>query len=162
MDFVAELYRLSPAFIAAYPSDVYPELMYKSARVYNCLLVDTHADFYICIPYRSHVSHNNGFFFQHSNRSKRTRSGLDYSKIVLIAKSEYLDSATPAIIDKDEYNETMRNIKRIVREAVAYVDGYANHVLGKKHLPQSTFLRKYQFSTLPYFHDILKLPPLQE
>ena len=83
MDFIAELYRLSAAFTDAYPLETYPELMYKSARAYNCLLVDVHVDFYICIPYRSHVPHHNGFFFKHSNRSKRRRSGLDYSKIVL-------------------------------------------------------------------------------
>lgn len=32
------------------------------------------------------------------------KSGLDYSKIVIIEKTDYIDS-TEAIIDKDEFND---------------------------------------------------------
>ena len=42
----------------------------------------------------------------------KSQSGLDYSKIIIITKTNYLDS-TDAIVDKDEYNETMINLERI-------------------------------------------------
>ena len=43
--------------------------------------------------------------FKGTQRSKRTKSGLDYSKLVLIKDNEYLDNKK-AIVDKDEFNET--------------------------------------------------------
>jgi hypothetical protein len=47
--------------------------------------------------------------FKNSIRSKRAKSGLDYSKIVIVADSNYIGQ-TDAIVDKDEYNETRNNI----------------------------------------------------
>ncbi len=59
------------------------------------------------------------------------------------------------MVDQDEYTETLKNIKRIVGEAVDYVDTYINHVTGKRPLHLREYQRKYQYSTLPYFHDIM-------
>ncbi|MDD5830319.1 MAG: hypothetical protein PUD13_03505 [Lachnospira sp.] len=56
------------------------------------------------------------FHFTNTLRAKKHKSGLDYSKIVIIEKSEYIDS-TDAIIDKDEFNETMVNLGRIKKES---------------------------------------------
>jgi len=154
MDFDVEIYQLSAEFIKDYPAAQYPELMCKKGRPYSCLLVDLHQDYFICIPYRSSIQHNNAFLFRGTRRSKRTRSGLDYSKIVLIREEQYLDSAK-AVVDQDEYTETLKNIKRIVGGAVDYVDTYINHVSGKKPLHPKEYQRKYQYSTLPYFHDIM-------
>ena len=36
---------------------------------------------------------------------------MDYTKIVIIKKSEYIDNID-ALVDQDEYNETMKNLKR--------------------------------------------------
>lgn len=80
--------------------------MYKPKRPYTFLLIDTHEDYYICIPFRSSITHKNSYLFKHSKRSKKTKSGLDYSKVVLIQNDEYIDSKR-AIIDQDEYKETM-------------------------------------------------------
>ena len=96
------------------------------------------------------------FLFHGTVRSLKSKSGLDYSKIILISKAEYLDDSN-VIVDKDEYNEVQRNIDRIIKEAVSYVEDYIGHVSGSKQLHSKEFQRRYWFSTLKYFHDIMKI-----
>lgn len=93
--------------------------------------------------------------FTGTARSRTAKSGLDYSKIVVIKDSDYLDPNMTAIVDQDEYTEMMRNLPSIVREANNYVDTYINHVNGTSPIHPREFARKYQYSTLPYFHDIM-------
>ena len=76
---------------------------------------------------------------------------MDYSKIVIIEKSEYIDS-TDAIIDKDEFNETMVNLGRIKKESLNFVEDYIAHMKGEKPLHKKEFDRGYGFSPLKYFH----------
>lgn len=157
MEYDVEIRKLSPQFMAAYPAAQYPELMHKDARPYTCLLIDTHADYLICLPFRSDISHKNAYLFQGTARSQKTPSGIDYSKAVIIKDPTYLDTAQ-AMVDNDEHTETMTNIRKIVSDAVAYVDGYMNHVNGTKRLHAREYQRKYGYSSLPYFHDIMGLP----
>ena len=63
MEFEVAIYQLSAEFIRNYPSQQYPELMYKKGRPYSCLLIDLHLDYFICVPYRSSIHHKNAFFF---------------------------------------------------------------------------------------------------
>lgn len=105
MDYDSELSLLSPKFTQDYPPAAYPELMHKHGRPYTCLLIDSHDDYFICVPFRSSIGHKNAFLFTGTARSKKTKSGLDYSKTAPIH-------------------------------------------------PRA-FSRKYQYSTLPYFHDIM-------
>ena len=79
---------------------------------------------------------------------------LDYTKIVIISKSEYVDNID-ALVDKDEYNETVVNIKRIKREALEFVEDYVKHVKGIQKLSVQEFKRRYSFSPLQYFHNEL-------
>ena len=92
--------------------------------------------------------------FKETKRSLRTRSGLDYSKLVLIKDDKYLDDKK-AIVDKDEYNETVKHMPRITREINQYIETYVLHVTGAKVIHPREYERKYQYSTLPYFRDIL-------
>ncbi|MDO4936272.1 MAG: hypothetical protein Q4E42_06450 [Phascolarctobacterium sp.] len=156
MNFVTQIYLLSQKFLDDYPNDKYPELMNKQGRPYSCLLIDLHEEYFICIPFRSHINHKNAYMFTKSKRSKQTHSGLDYSKVVLIKKSAYFSNKN-AIVDQDEYSETMTNIKRIVSEIVTYIDGYTGYVKGNITLHKREFERLYKYSTLKYFHDILGL-----
>ena len=75
---------------------------------------------FICISYRTEINHEYAFHFVNTARAKAHKSGLDYSKIVIIEKTNYIDTAG-AIIDKDESNETMVNLERIKKEALAFV-----------------------------------------
>ena len=74
----------------------------------------------------------------------KSQSGLDYSKIIIITKTNYLDS-TDAIVDKDEYNETMINLERIKKDALYYVEEYMECMNGKRKLHKKMFDRKYGF-----------------
>lgn len=80
---------LSKQFIADYPQSHYRELMLKDKRPYGCLLIKTRNDYYICVPFRSHIHHKNAFLFKNTERSKTDSSGLDYSKTVLIRPEDY-------------------------------------------------------------------------
>ncbi len=157
MEAVTDISLLSPKFTEDYPYEDYPEIMHKQGRPYSCLIIDTHDDYYICIPFRSSISHNQAFLFKDTQRSKATRSGLDYKKMVLITDESYFDRNTTAIVDNDEYKESIINLERIAREASQYIDDYIAHVSGERPLHHREYERKYRYSTLPYFHDILKL-----
>ena len=149
-----QILKLTDDFYQAYPNPPYKEILKKSQRAYNCLLFQTHYDYFICIPYRTEISHPYAFHFTTTARSKAHKSGLDYSKIVIIAKTNYIDS-TEAIIDKDEFNETMINLEQIKKEALDFVEDYVAHMNGNKKLHKREFERRYGFSSLKYFHKEL-------
>jgi hypothetical protein len=155
MEYDQEVYLLSQQFVNAYPESSYPELMHKAGRPYSCLLVDSHCGYFICIPFRSSIRHKNAFLFTGSRRSLSSRSGLDYSKIVLISNLSFIDSSTKAIVDQDEYTEMIKNLPTIVRDATEYVETYINHMNGTHLIHPREFVRRYQYSTLPYFHSIM-------
>ncbi len=155
MEYDSKLSLLSSKFILDYPPAAYPELMYKHGRPYTCLLIESHDDYFICVPFRSFIGHKNAFLFTGTARSKKSKSGLDYTKIAIIKNNDYFDSATAAIVDQDEYIEMIKNLPTIVQEATDYVDTYINHVNGTVPMHPRAFTRKYQYSTLPYFHDIM-------
>lgn len=159
MELVFEVYLLSDKFIKDYPLSDYPELMYKQGRPYNCLLIDSHDGYFICIPFRSNINHSNAYMFKRTKRSKITKSGLDYSKALIISKTAYFDSKK-AVVDDDEYTETVQNINKIANDVLRYVDNYVAHIVGEKILNNREFDRKYKFSTLKYFHRELGIKEL--
>lgn len=154
MQFAQGVYLLSPAFVRDYPHSVYPELLLKQGRPYTCLLIACR-DYIACIPFRSSIQHRNAYLFTSSRRSQRTKSGLDYTKMVLLKNLDYIDFTVHPVVDQDEYREMMQQIRRITREAEVYIGGYVEHRKGTVCLHPREFQRKYQYSTLKYFHDIL-------
>lgn len=153
-DYTFDIFSLSDKFYDDYSQDGYPELMRKDNRPYTCLLIQTE-DYILAIPYRTDINiHNkNSFIFKNSDRSKTHRSGLDYQKIVIISNTDYLVS-TGYSVDKDEYKETVTNIKRIVDESVGYVRQYIEHHIIKP-MNKYDYDRAYKYSTLRYFHKEL-------
>ena len=115
------------------------------------MLVDTHSDYYICIPFRSEIGHEYAYKFRHSIRSQRSHSGLDYTKICIINDGNYIDEK-PAVVDQDEYREMRDNIETIVDEAVSYINVYIDHVKGISRLNNRQYRKKYWYTTLKYFH----------
>lgn len=152
----SQILKLTTDFYNAYPNPPYLEILKKERRAYNCILFQTHYDYYICVPYRTKISHTYAYRFQNSARSRKHRSGLDYTKIVIISKGQYIDDKD-ALVDQDEYNETMMNLKRIKREALKYVEDYVEHVKGVNILHPQEFKRRYSYSPLKYFHKELKI-----
>lgn len=157
MDYAVEIYKLSNKFYANYPATQYPELMQKNNRPYTCLLIETKNEYFICIPFRSNITHKDAFLFKNTQRSKLSQSGLDHRKVAIIKDTEYIDLLTPAIIDQDEYVATIANIEKIVSEVNEYIDKYVNHIKRISILHTREFTRHYKYSTLRYFHDILGL-----
>ena len=149
-----QILQLSSAFYRHYKSPPYHEILKKSNRPYNCLLFQTHYDYYICIPYRTEISHSYAYRFKNSKRSRKHKSGLDYTKIIIITDSKYMDEKT-IIIDKDEYKETIQYFSKIKKQALQYVEDYIAHVRGTNPLSYQEFNRKYNYSTLKYFHNEL-------
>ena len=152
-----QILKLTNAFYKAYPNPPYTEILKKNQRAYNCLLFQSHYDYFICIPYRSEITHKYAYHFTSTERAKQHKSGLDYSKTVIIDKMEYIDSVD-AIIDKDEFNETIINLEKIKKEALKFVEDYVLHITGIKIMHIREFNRRYAFSPLRYFHNILKNP----
>ena len=156
MEYIAQIYSLSSLFYADYPNNRYPEIAFKKGRPYTCLLIEYMEDLFICVPFRSHVNHKYAYHFKNSARSRQSRSGLDYTKAVLIRNTDYLDTTTPAVVDQDEYKEAVMNMPRIVREVFEYISDYKDDLNGKKQLHPREKARRYGMSALPYFDELLK------
>lgn len=153
--FEYQVLNLTDEFYIDYPDPPYKEIVRKNNRPYNCLLVQSHYGYFICIPFRSNINHKYAFRFRKSLRSRRTNSGLDYSKIVIITKSEYVGTKD-GIVDQDEYNEMRDNIVYIKCDAQKYIDSYVNYLSGKStKYDEKEFERAYRYSTLRYFHNEL-------
>lgn len=156
VDFDYQILRLTSAFYQAYPNPPYHEILKKTNRSYDCLLLQNHYDYFICVPYRTEINHEYAYHFTDSKRASCHHSGLDYSKMVIVKNSAFLDKRD-SIIDQDEYVETIRNIVKIHQDATAFLSDYIGHVKGNSPLHHREFLRRYQFSTLEYFHKELEL-----
>lgn len=130
--------------------------MLKDKRPYGCLLIKTHNDYYICVPFRSHIHHKNAFLFKNTERSKADSSGLDYSKTVLIRQEDYDKYLIEnAVVDTDEYKAVRTSIYKIEKQISKYIEGYVKSVSDFENADKKSFERKYKYSTLKYFHDIL-------
>ena len=80
---------------------------------------------------------------------------MDYSKIVIVQKKEYLENFD-AVVDRDEYKETRDNIEYIKKDAQEYIDDYVNQISGNlQKYDEKEFQRIYNYSTLQYFHKEL-------
>ena len=146
-----QILKLTDDFYNTYPNPPYIEIFKKKQRAYNCILFQTHYGYFICVPYRTEISHKYAYHFKNSARSIMHKSGLDYTKIVLITDTRFIDTQD-ALIDKDEYNETMVNLEKIKAEALAFVEEYVSHIKGEQLLHPKEFKRRYLFSPLKYFH----------
>ena len=157
-----QILNLTDKFYYDYPNPPYKELLKKNDRPYNCLLLQSHYGYFICIPYRSNIQHKFAFKFKNSERSKRAKSGLDYSKMVIIKNKEYIGKQD-AVVDKDEYIETKNNIEYIKSDAQKYFDDYVNYLSGKAvKFTSREFERIYRYSTLRYFHKELEIERLAD
>lgn len=155
-NYLYEICYLEDSFFEDYPNPPNCELLKKKERPYNCLIIETHYDYCICIPYRTNIKHANGFIFRKSKRAKLNRSGLDYSKSLIIKDMAYLKKGI-SIIDKDEYLETKMYMDKIVIGITKYIDDYINHHKATDIIIEPEYRRKYSLSTLQYFHDLLNL-----
>ena len=72
--------------------------------------MQTHYNYYICVPYRTEITHSYAYHFRKSARSRKHHSGLDYSKLVIIDKPEYIEDKIVKLSTKEIYYfETVDN-----------------------------------------------------
>ena len=147
MNYINEIYTLSKAFYISYNNC--KEILTNEKRSYNCLVLEKKEEYYICIPFRSEINHKYAYLFKRSNRSRTHKSGLDYTKIVLIKDKHQI--GLKGLVDNDEYVEMMQNIHKISHEVNDYIDGYLAYVSTRN----VNSYKKYKYTTLKYFHDIL-------
>jgi len=146
-----EFHRLSTAFYAKFGH--YEEILTKEDRPYYVLLLELDGLTY-AIPLRSHITHQYCFIADDSTNQK---SGLDYSKAVVISDSkEYIDPV-PVTIRQHEYNVYKQREFLIRKQFSSYVALYKKEVrrrLKNPTLPVSALCR---YSSLKYFHQELGL-----
>ncbi len=59
-----QILKLTAFFYNAYPNALCKEILKKRQRAYNCLLFQTHYNYFICIPYKTEISHPYAFHFK--------------------------------------------------------------------------------------------------
>lgn len=150
-----QLIILSSKFYKDYDKINFPEILHKPQRAYSMFAINTPQGYTICVPFRSRILHNESFLFKTSQRSRRTKSGVDYKKIVIITDQSYIDFNATPIIDQDEYNEFITNINVIEREVIQYVNDYISFVSNSSSLSDRAANNKFMYSSLPYFHKEL-------
>lgn len=147
-----QILNLTSKFYNTYPDPPYSEIIRKNTRPYNCLLIQSHYDYFIAIPYRSNINHKYSYRFKYSRRSQRTHSGLDYTKLVIIKNLDYVASLN-AVVDADEYKETRDKIDYIKKDVLTYITDYIEYIQGRSNkYDEKSFQRAYGFSALKYFH----------
>ncbi len=121
----------------------------KENRPYAVLLVEINT-IRFAIPLRTNIRHSYCYKFKTSDRKTDSVTGVDYSKAVVISKDSYLGEA--ADINDKEYLELQQKTYFIISKFKKYVNDYINY---KKHGGNEYVAKRYAFSTLKYFDDIL-------
>ena len=146
---ILELRKLSNQFYKDYPHENFPEMETKPNRPYVVLLLEIdHIKF--AIPLRTNIRHSFCYKFRTSDRKTESVTGIDFSKAVVITKSDYLGER--ANINDKEYLELQRKAYFIVGRFRKYVEDY---IKLKRHGGNEYVVKRYAFSTLRYFDDIL-------
>lgn len=146
-----ELKYLSEEFYKKYNSVDYPEIEKKKERPYMVMLIKIENNTF-AIPFRTNVKHTACYRFRNSSRNTQSSTGLDYSKAVIINDNKYLGNA--ATIDNKEYVELNSKFYFIIQQFNSYLSGYKKFINGEFNEYET---KKYQFSTLRYFHNELEI-----
>ena len=146
---IVELRKLSKEFYKAYPHNDYPEMESKLGRPYVVLLVEIN-NVKFAIPLRTNIRHSFCYKFKTSDRETKSSTGIDFSKAVVISKDSYLGEKTD--INDKEYLELQEKAFFIVKKFKKYV---ADYISFRKNCGNEYIAKRYLFSTLKYFDEIL-------
>ena len=146
-----QFFRLTPAFYERYSQ--HEEILKKGARPYYVLLLQAD-DLTYAIPLRSHISHPYCFL---ANVTDTMKSGLDYSKAVVIADKDTYIEIKPVTIRQNEFAVFKKHEFVIQAQFSAYVQSYKKEVLRRLADPNLPASNLCAFSALKYFHQELGL-----
>lgn len=136
---------LSQKFYEDYPEQDYSEIERKDNRPYTmvCLSVN---DCIVALPMRSHINHNNAYI---TNRADNC--GIDFSKAVIISNSDYIDNSRKPYIRNNEF-AYLKGKDRILKNKF---NRYLQSYIGAKESNDPNRLKRFEYSTLPYFEDVV-------
>lgn len=135
---------LTDQFYSDYPNSRYPQIESKKNRPYAHIIVNTYEKLF-CIPLRSNITHPHAYF-----TNKKTRSGIDYSKAVIIEDMNYIDNDTKVFLRQDEFNKLRGKEHIIQKQFRNYIELYKK---AKSDLTIPYRNEILKFSTLQYFED---------
>ena len=149
MSRLVELRKLSKDFYEDYPHDRFPEMVVKQGRPYVVLLVMIN-NVQFAIPLRTNIRHSFCYKFKTSDRETESSTGIDFSKAVVILKRNYLGEETD--INDKEYLELQEKAFFIIRRFEKYI---ADYIAFRKNGGNEHVAKRYAFTSLKYFDDIL-------
>jgi len=77
--------------------------------------------------------------------------------MVIVENDDYIDASPSALVDRDEFKQTVTNITTIIQKAEQYIDDYVAIKKKTMTIAPEEYQRRYGCSTLPYFHKELGL-----
>lgn len=141
---------LSLNFYKKYSRSAFPQVLSKKLRPYCMLLVKIEANTF-AIPLRSKVSHkDNGLL-----TNQKEKSGLDYSKAVIVNNLTYIDTSKDPYVKPLEFS-ALKGKEYIIQKGMGkFINKY------KKAYSKRLVTRNFELcncSSLKYFHKELGMP----
>lgn len=130
-------------------------MMKKIKRPYLILYLYNEYDFVICVPFRSHIKHKQCYIFKKNIKSRKIKSGLDYTKVILLKDLKYVNIENIKINEKDRI-DIKENIDKIASCIFNFIETYINLYNTSNENKSVEFQRKYKYTTLKYFHSYFK------
>ena len=123
-----------------------PEILYKAGRPYTIVIMKID-NLTFAIPFRSNITTEHAYVFKKSSRGRNSRSGLDYTKAVVI-REEHLGERVD--VDNIQYREFSEKIKVIANTFSNFIVDYKKWMSDpvKYRLP----LANKDLWSLQYFH----------
>jgi protein AbiQ len=146
-----EFHRLSAVFYANFGKC--EEILNKEERPYYVLLLELDGLTY-AIPLRSHITHPYCFI---ADNSVGQKSGLDYSKAVVITDTARYIDPTPITIRQHEYNVYKQREYLIKKQFSSYVASYKKEIRRHMKNPKLPVSALCRYASLKYFHHELGL-----
>jgi protein AbiQ len=146
-----KFHRLNAAFYAQFGQC--EEILTKDDRPYYVLLLELDGLTY-AIPLRSHITHSYCFMADNSSGQK---SGLDYSKAVVISDTAKFIDPTPVTIRQHEYNVYKQQEFLIKKQFSSFVTLYKKEIRRRQENPSLPVSAICRFASLKHFHRELGL-----
>lgn len=144
------LASLSKEFFQDYDPKDFPELEHKEGRPYLVFLIKIENNTF-AVPFRTNIRHKFAYRFKNTGRETESRTGLDFTKAVIVNEERYIGEEEK-LIDDIEYIELDSKFYFIQNQFKRYVLRYHKHLAGELDERQS---KAYRFTTLKYFHKEL-------
>ena len=123
----------------------------KKHRGYGVVVIEINS-LKFAIPLRSNINHSAGYMTISRGRNNRPSKGLDYSKALLIEKSEYISNEVFKIPDI-EYASISKKERHIIKGFNKYVSRYI--LAMKKRDTNILNSKEYRYTTLDNYKENL-------